>query len=127
MRCFILLSALLLQAQTTTGFFVSQAPPRAFSRIISSTTSLNVASSKVLSDIDIMCIMNAADLCSYYDQCDIEEREALLNRLDEQTDMLAQRIAMMSCLTRHLKTGDHMHLEEDETAKLKATILDTIL
>jgi hypothetical protein len=126
MRCFILLSALLLQAQTTTGFFVSQAPPRVFSRI-SSTTSLNMAASKVLSDIDMSCIMNAADLCSYYDQCDIEEREALLNRLEEQTDMLAQRIASMSCLARHLKTGDHMHLEEDETAKLKATILDTTL
>jgi hypothetical protein len=110
----------------TTGFFVSQAPPHAFSRI-SSTTSLDMAASKVLSDIDIMGIMNAADLCSYYEECDIEEREALLNRLEEQSDIMAERIAMMSCLTRHLKTGDQMHLEEDETAKLKATILDTIL
>jgi len=81
---------------------------------------------EALSDIDIMCIMNAADLCSYYDQCDIDEREALLNRLEEQTDILSERIAMMTCLVKHLKTGDHMHLEDVETANMKAAILSTV-
>ena len=81
---------------------------------------------KALSDIDIMCIMNAADLCSYYDECDVEEREALLNRLEEQTDILSERIAMMTCLVKHLTTGDHKHLEDDETANMKAAILNTI-
>lgn len=73
-----------------------------------------------------MCIMNAADLCSYYDECHLEEREALLNRLEEQTDILSERISMMTCLVRHLKTGDHKHLEEDETATLKSQILETL-
>lgn len=81
---------------------------------------------KALSDIDIMCIMNAADLCSYYDECDLEEREALLNRLEEQTDILSERIAMMTCLVKHLKTGDHKHLEQVETANLKAAIIATL-
>lgn len=81
---------------------------------------------EALSDMDIMCIMNAADLCSYYDECDLEEREALLNRLEEQTDILSERIAMMTCLMRHLNTGDHKHLEEQETADLKAAILNTV-
>ena len=52
-----------------------------------------------------MCLTNVADLCSYYDECDIEEREALLNRFEEQTEMLAERIAMMSLVTAHLKSG----------------------
>ena len=76
--------------------------------------------------MDIMCIMNAADLCSYYDECSIDEREALLNRLEEQTDILSERIAMMTCLTKHLKTGDHLHLEDVETANMKAAILKTV-
>jgi len=73
-----------------------------------------------------MCVINAADLCSFYDECDIEEREALLNRFEEQTKILAERIAMMSCLTAHLKTGDHRHLEEEETSKMKAEILEFV-
>lgn len=76
--------------------------------------------------MDIMCIMNAADLCSFYDECDIEERDALLNRLEEQTDILAERIAMLSCLNKHLTTGDHEHLEEGESSKLKSKILGVI-
>lgn len=81
---------------------------------------------EALSDIDIMCIMNAADLCSYYDECDLEERQALLNRLYEQTDILSERISMMSCLTKHLETGDHKHLEQVETDNLKSAILETV-
>jgi len=81
---------------------------------------------KILNDMDIMCIMNAADLCSFYDECDIEEREALLNRLEEQTSLLADRLAMITCLNTHLKTGDHEHLEEEETSKLKQKILGIV-
>lgn len=81
---------------------------------------------EALSDIDIMCIMNSADLCSYYDECNIEEREALLNRLEEQTDILSERVAMMTCLTKHLKTGDHKHLEDQETQNVKTAILNAV-
>mmetsp|Transcript_20608 Transcript_20608/g.30984 ORF Transcript_20608/g.30984 Transcript_20608/m.30984 type:complete len:125 (+) Transcript_20608:165-539(+) len=77
----------------------------------------------VMSDMDIMCLSNAADLCSYYDECDIEEREAFLNRFEEQTELMAERMATMQSLVRHLKTGDHLHVEDEEVAKLKQKIL----
>ena len=83
-------------------------------------------SKEILSDMDIMCITNAADLCSYYDQCDVEEREALLNRFDEQTDLLAARMASVSAISRHLTTGDHKHLEDQEVADLKQEILTAL-
>ncbi len=81
---------------------------------------------ELMSEIDIMCLSNAADLCSYYDECDIEEREALMNRFEEQTDMMAERIATMNALVRHLKTGDHMHLEEEEVTSFKKKIKDLV-
>eukprot|EP00553_Chaetoceros_curvisetus_P011553 CAMPEP_0204636270 /NCGR_PEP_ID=MMETSP0717-20131115/33475_1 /ASSEMBLY_ACC=CAM_ASM_000666 /TAXON_ID=230516 /ORGANISM="Chaetoceros curvisetus" /LENGTH=83 /DNA_ID=CAMNT_0051655269 /DNA_START=172 /DNA_END=423 /DNA_ORIENTATION=- len=70
-----------------------------------------------------MCISNAADLCSYYDECDLEERWAFLNRFEEQTEIMAERMATMQSLVRHLKTGDHLHLEDEEVASLKSKIM----
>ena len=123
-----------------TGLFASFEMNNAFSvqapRLASPSTASNVImkslhhetaeGERILSDMDIMCIMNQADLCSFYDECDLEEREALLNRFEEQKEILAERIAMMSCLTKHLTTGDHKHLEDEETAKLKAAVLQTV-
>jgi len=80
-------------------------------------------SKDVMSDMDIMCIVNAADLCSHYDQCDIEEREAMLNRFEEQTDLLAERMATLQSLTKHLKNGDHMEINDEEIAILKKKLL----
>eukprot|EP00558_Chaetoceros_sp_UNC1202_P010949 CAMPEP_0197247094 /NCGR_PEP_ID=MMETSP1429-20130617/26098_1 /TAXON_ID=49237 /ORGANISM="Chaetoceros sp., Strain UNC1202" /LENGTH=98 /DNA_ID=CAMNT_0042707913 /DNA_START=179 /DNA_END=475 /DNA_ORIENTATION=+ len=76
-----------------------------------------------MSNMDMMCITNAADICSYYDECDIEEREAIFNRFEEQSELLADRLATMQALSMHLKTGDHKHLEEDEVARLKRKII----
>ena len=63
-----------------------------------------------------MCIMNAADLCSFYEECDIEEQEALRNRFEEQRSALAERI-MMTSLAAQLRSGDHML--ETETSILR--------
>lgn len=79
-----------------------------------------------MSDIDIMCLENAADLCSFYEECDIEEREALLNRFADETDIMAERLATMNALVKHLKTGDHQHLEEEEVASFRQKILNLI-
>ncbi len=76
-----------------------------------------------MSEMDVMCISNAADLCSYYDMCDLEERMALLNRFEEQTEIMAERMAIMQSLVRHLETGDHLHLEDDEVVSLKDKIM----
>jgi hypothetical protein len=79
-----------------------------------------------MSDIDIMCLENAADLCSFYEECDIEEREALLNRFADETEIMAERIATMNALVKHLKTGDHQHLDEEEVASFRTKILDLV-
>eukprot|EP01083_Nonionella_stella_P082654 228175_1 len=81
---------------------------------------------EIMSDMDSMCIANAANVCSHYDQCDVEEREAMINRFEEQKDLLARRLAEMESLSRHLKTGDHGVLEERETEVLKRKIMDSI-
>ena len=117
----LLTSALLYQLHSVAAFTSHSIP---FSTTRPSST-LNAAS-KILSDIDIMCIMNTTDLCSYYDECDVEERAALINRLEEQTEFLAERLAMMSCLNKHLETGDHQLLQDGETSKLKTKILNMV-
>ena len=76
--------------------------------------------------MDTMCLENAADLCSLYEECDIEEREALLNRFADETEIMAERIATMNALVKHLKTGDHKHLEEEEVASFRQKVLDLV-
>ena len=89
-----------------------------------STSTALASKDQIMSDMDIMCIANTAELCSYYEECDIEEREAILNRFQEQTDVLSERLAMMMGLTRHLNTGGKV--DEGEVADLKNKILDLI-
>jgi hypothetical protein len=88
-------------------------------------TSLVSATDRIMTDMDIMCVANAAELCSMYDECDIEEREAILNRFEEQTDVLSERLAMMQILTKHLKTGERPNVIEEIT-NLKRDILDLV-
>jgi len=135
MRFIALLPILLYSKQFTVAFSPHNVPPYPSTRKSSysfssrpprSTNACLNAAESILSDTDIMCIMNAADLCSFYDECDIEEREALLNRFEEQTEILAERMAIMTSLTAHLRSGDHMHLEEFETSKLKQDILQFV-
>lgn len=80
----------------------------------------------LMSDMDIMCLENAADLCSFYEDCDIEEREAILNRFSDETEIMAERMATLNALVKHLKTGDHQHLDEEEVATLQAKILNLV-
>lgn len=80
----------------------------------------------LMSDMDIMCLENAADLCSFYEECDIEEREAILNRFADETEIMAERMATLNALVKHLKTGDHQHLDEEEVATLQAKILNLV-
>lgn len=83
-------------------------------------------SKEVMSDMDIMCIANAANLCSHYDQCDTEEREALINRFEEQSDLLVERLATLQSLTKHLKTGDHLEVTDEEIATFKSKVVTSL-
>ena len=79
-----------------------------------------------MSEMDIMCLENAADLCSLYEECDIEDQEAILNRFADETEIMADRMATLNALVKHLKTGDHQHLEENEVADFREKILDLV-
>jgi len=120
-----LLRLLLLFLSTVSVHSFLAGPPtrqRDGAVVISST----IRKDKMMSDIDIMCLENSADICSFYDECDIEEREALLNRFAEQTEIMAGRIAEIYGLVQHLKSGDHKHLEEDEVASFRQKVLDLV-
>lgn len=86
----------------------------------------STAGKELMSDIDIMCLENSADLCSFYEECDIEEREALLNRFADETEIMAERLAAINSITKHLKTGDHQHLQDEEVEVFRGKILDFI-
>ena len=64
--------------------------------------------------MDMMCITNAAELCDYYDECDIEQREAFLNSLDEQRDLLIDRLALLSIVKKNLVSPVVVDLGEEE-------------
>ena len=86
----------------------------------------SIAGKEVMSEIDIMCLENAADLCSFYEECDIDEREALLNRFADETEIMAGRMATINALVKHLKTGDHQYLNEEEVASFSNKILNLV-
>jgi hypothetical protein len=120
------LLALAFLPSIASGFVVQ--PPSNSNSITTFPSSTSLQSTeKIMSEIDIMCIANTAELCSAFDECDIEEREAILNRLEEQTDTLAERLAMMQALTRHLKQGDgHAYPSEQEIEAAKGEILSLV-
>eukprot|EP01083_Nonionella_stella_P094868 266276_1 len=62
----------------------------------------------------------------YQAECDVEEREAMILRFEDQADLLARRMAETQCLLSHLKTGDHGVLEEDEVENLKLKIMESM-
>lgn len=83
-----------------------------------------VFAKEILNDMDMMCISNAANLCSQFDQCDSEEREAFMNRFEQQSDILATQLATVHAHLEHLKRGDHSDLfNEEEITDLKGKIL----
>ena len=83
-----------------------------------------VFAKEILNDMDMMCISNAANLCSQFDQCNVEEREAFMNRFEQQSDNLATQLATMQAHLQHLKRGDHADLfNEEEITDLKGGIL----
>ena len=125
----VLASMLLNLTSPSTAFAFAFSPSPSINTNINistrrSTSTALASKDQIMSDMDIMCIANTAELCSYYEECDIEEREAILNRFQEQTDVLSERLAMMMGLTRHLNTGGKV--DEGEVADLKNKILDLI-
>mmetsp|Transcript_63057 Transcript_63057/g.176362 ORF Transcript_63057/g.176362 Transcript_63057/m.176362 type:complete len:209 (+) Transcript_63057:128-754(+) len=54
---------------------------------------------QVLNDMDVMCIENAASFCSQEDaECDLDQEQALINRLESQAHSLEVRLDEMRSL-----------------------------
>lgn len=99
------------------------------------TTTIYSRNSKgeILSDMDMMCIMNAAELCNYYEECDIEQREAFINSLDEQMDLLTYRLAMLRTVKKNLfsppddQFDDRNDNDDADRDGLMASQIDSIM
>jgi len=76
-------------------------------------------SKEVATELDTMCIANAADLISQ------EEKEELIHRFDEQTEIMAAQIAKMQSVVKVLKRGNDVHLEDGDIINLKNQIIST--
>ena len=60
----------------------------------------------VLSEMDTMCLLNTATFCCHADnQCSSDDKEALVNRLNEQLTALNLRLADMLSARRRLKVN----------------------
>ena len=87
----------------------------------------SVTADNLMTDIDIMCIANTAKLCSLYDECDLEERDAILNRFQEQSNILSERLAMIQVFTDYLNADvDEKGDEEDLSDKMLAMKADIL-
>ncbi len=80
---------------------------------------------QVLDDVDAMCIVNAANLCSQDDSfCDVDEEEALFNRLESHAHLLEIRLEEMRSLAFAL--SDRPRLATLDNHQFAGPVLDEI-
>jgi hypothetical protein len=97
------------------GFTVSQA----FSRSLFKTA---LPSTEVLSDVDIMCLMNTADYC-VETHCPVSTNDALLNTLAGQEELLCDRVTKLDMIMDEL-TGDKTAIRFDANTKALLNDID---
>jgi hypothetical protein len=75
-----------------------------------SLTKIKMTRGKELSNIDEMCIENAAELCLRtdvsIDECDLEEHVALLAQLKDQKVLLEEHVAKVDVLIARMEGKD---------------------
>jgi len=97
----------LLLALAAPSVAAFSSPSLAFKRAVVGTmlptaaTSTSLQATK-LNDIDTMCIMNIAEYCSS-EECSLDDREALLARVEEQRDILSAQVDDMNTIIDHIK------------------------
>ena len=82
------------------------------------------AGAKVLNEIDTTYIMNTAESC-IEEECDLEDKEALRNTLDEQVALLERRIGSMKFLSSKLRAKNSKgvpHARDEEIESLMHSI-----
>lgn len=78
-----------------------------------------------LSSIDEMCIENVAEYC-LHETCDIEEYEALINRLEEQKIHFINHVATVENLLLRLKDSNRPEHDPNEVQALVDGIKKTL-
>ena len=89
--------------------FAASADGFAILRISSRTSITARPSSEVLSDIDVMCIMNTASYC-VEEHCPVDDNDALMNTLSDQEELLCQRVLNLD------DTMEDFHIPPTSTA-----------
>jgi chemotaxis methyl-accepting protein methylase len=73
-------------------------------------------SAEKLSDMDVMCLENVAELCGQVEEsCDVEDREAIINQLDVQLTEFHNDHIHLESFDRLKVLVQHDHQENDAT------------
>jgi hypothetical protein len=79
-----------------------------------------LATTPALDEIDEMCIENVAELCTRADaivtmggECDLDERDALVNQLENQRSALLARLELIDFYLQRLEGGEGVGENED--------------
>jgi hypothetical protein len=79
-----------------------------------------LATTPALDEIDEMCIENVAELCTRADaivtmggECDLDERDALVNQLENQRSALLARVELIDFYLQRLEGGEAVGENED--------------
>mmetsp|Transcript_12335 Transcript_12335/g.22389 ORF Transcript_12335/g.22389 Transcript_12335/m.22389 type:complete len:135 (-) Transcript_12335:297-701(-) len=97
------------------GFVV---PPPAMTNSIRSGYNTALASKDILSEIDTMCIMNQAELCSDEGSCDVDDIDALVNQLKDQLEITTGRMKQLDERIAQLEVGN----QNRDVNSLKSTM-----
>lgn len=65
------------------------------------------------------------ELADHYDASDAQGKHELLQRVDDQIEELAERIAVLKSLSEHLQMGDDYLLEDQEVSAMKRFLWTT--
>jgi hypothetical protein len=122
MKSFLLLGFSAVVALNTltspVAAFAFSSPALTFKR--STSTSIH-ATSFPLNDIDTMCIMNIAEFCAS-EECSLDDREALIARIEEQRDLHTGIVNDLDEALRHLNSSEQAMPGDSNVASLMESV-----
>uniref|UniRef100_A0A7S3DQ72 Uncharacterized protein n=1 Tax=Entomoneis paludosa TaxID=265537 RepID=A0A7S3DQ72_9STRA len=120
MKTFFAFVALYLNLTLSSAFVINIGHP-------SARLSVRASTADHLTDLDEMCIENQVSLCGELD-CDLEEYEALINRIEDQRDYHAAHVASLEALLFQLRGHDRVEeIDELRTSIDKALHMEKII
>eukprot|EP00542_Grammatophora_oceanica_P015349 CAMPEP_0194049736 /NCGR_PEP_ID=MMETSP0009_2-20130614/30865_1 /TAXON_ID=210454 /ORGANISM="Grammatophora oceanica, Strain CCMP 410" /LENGTH=236 /DNA_ID=CAMNT_0038695955 /DNA_START=22 /DNA_END=732 /DNA_ORIENTATION=- len=78
----------------------------------------------LMNDMDTTAILNVADLCTedLSDECDLDERDALINTLESQIEILKDRVVELDQVIQDVKSISHHEVMADDVKSLFKSI-----